>query len=139
MKSLEGIMLVSVVYGLKVHLLVSQDGEPVEFFFSPGSFSDTKALEGYVFDLPKGSTIYGDKAYNYYEIEELLKEIDEINLQPIRKKNTKRPLKPWEEFVQQLNRKMIETTNSLITKLFPKKIHSVTADGFEMKVIYFGS
>ena len=51
--------------------------------------------------------------------------------------NTKRPLKPWEEFVQKLNRKMIETTNSLITKLFPKKIHSVTAEGFEMKVFLF--
>jgi len=55
--------------------------------------------------LPKGSI--GDKAYNYYEIEDFLTEIDEINLQPIRKKNTKRPLKPWEEFVQKPHRKMI--------------------------------
>jgi len=124
-------------YGLKVHLLVTQDGEPVEFFMTPGSFSDTKSLENYIFDLPEGSTIYGDKAYNYYEIEDFLKEIDGINLQPIRKKNTKRPLKSWEEFTQKLYRKMIETTNSLITKLFPKKIHAVTAKGFEMKVFLF--
>jgi hypothetical protein len=32
---------------------------------------------------------------------------------------------------------MIETTNSLITKLFGKKIHAVTAKGFEMKVFLF--
>jgi len=88
--------------------------------------------------LPEGSIIYGDKAYNYYEIEDLLEEIEGINLQPIKaKKNTKRPLKPWEEFVLKLHRKMIETTNSLITKLFPKKIHAVTAKGFEMKVFLF--
>ena len=124
-------------YGLKVHLLVTQDGEPVEFFLTPGAFSDTKSLENYIFDLPEGSTIYGDKAYNYYEIEDFLKEIDGINLQPIRKKNTKRPLKPWDEFTQKLYRKMIETTNSLITKLFPKKIHAVTTKGFEIKVFLF--
>ncbi|MDM8561039.1 IS982 family transposase [Thiotrichales bacterium HSG14] len=112
-------------YGLKVHLAVTQDGEPIEFFLTQGAVSDTRALEGYVFDLPEGSTIYGDKAYNYYEIEDFLKEIDSINLQPIRKKNTKRPLKPWFDIVQKLHRKMIETTNSLITKLFPKKIHAV--------------
>jgi hypothetical protein len=58
-------------------------------------------------------------------------------LQPIRKKNTKRPLKPWEEYIQKFCRKVIETTNSLITKLFPKKIHAVTAKGFEMKVALF--
>jgi len=109
-------------YGLKIHLLVTQDGEPVEFFLTPFAPSDTKALERYVFDLPKGSIVYGDKAYNHYEIEDLLKEIDEIKLRPIRKKNTKRPLEPWQEFLQQLNRKIVETTNSLITKLFPKKI-----------------
>ena len=68
----------------------------MEFFLTPGAVNETKALEGDVFDLPKGSMIYGDKAYNYYEIEDLLKEQNEINLQPIRKKNTKRPLKHWE-------------------------------------------
>ena len=87
--------------------------------------------------MPEVRIVYGDKAYNYYEIEDLLQEIDKINLQPIRKKNTKRPLKPWEEYLQKLHRKMIETTNSLITKLFPKKIHAVTAKGFEMKVFLF--
>jgi hypothetical protein len=96
-----------------------------------------KLFSGYVFDLPEGSIVYGDKAYNYYEIEDLLQEIDKINLQPIRKKNTKRPLKPWEEFLQKLHRKMIETTNSLITKLFPKKFLAHTAKGFEMKVFLF--
>jgi hypothetical protein len=39
-------------YGLKVHLLVTEHGQPVEFFLTPGSYSDTSALKLYRFDLP---------------------------------------------------------------------------------------
>lgn len=31
-------------YGVKIHLLVTKDHQPVEFFLSPGAFSDTDAL-----------------------------------------------------------------------------------------------
>jgi len=37
----------------------------VEFFLTPGHFSDISALDLFDFDLPPGSTIYGDKAYNW--------------------------------------------------------------------------
>ena len=40
-------------------------GAPVEFFLTPGHFSDISALDLFDFDLPPGSTIYGDKAYNW--------------------------------------------------------------------------
>jgi hypothetical protein len=32
-------------YGLKIHLMVTQHGQPVEFFLTPGSWSDTRALK----------------------------------------------------------------------------------------------
>ncbi len=32
---------------------------------------------------------------------------------------------------------MIETTNHLVTRRFPKPIHAVTAIGFELKVLLF--
>lgn len=32
-------------YGVKIHLLVTKDHQPVEFFLSPGAFSDTAALD----------------------------------------------------------------------------------------------
>ena len=47
-------------------------GAPVEFFLTPGHFSDVLALDLFEFDLPPGSTIYGDKAYNWYLLEDLL-------------------------------------------------------------------
>jgi len=56
---------------------------------------------------------------------------------PIRKKNSQRPFPPWIEFLQQAVRKRIETTGSQITALFPKKIHAVTPQGFELKVMLF--
>jgi hypothetical protein len=75
---------------LKIHVLVTSSGDPVEVFFTPGSRNDTRALKQFDFDLPDGSTIHGDKAYNDYDFEDLLAEAAEINLSPLRKKNSKR-------------------------------------------------
>ena len=123
-------------YGLKVHLLVTASGAPVEFFLTPGHFSDVSALDLFDFDLPSGSTIYGDKAYNWYLLEDLLAELG-IRLLPVRKKNSKRPLPPWERYLQTRSRKMVETAASNIERLLPKHIHAVTPEGFELKVVLF--
>ena len=124
-------------YGLKIHLMVTQDGQPVECFLTPGAFGDVDALKYYAYDLPDGSIIYADKAYNNYEIEDLLQEVDQIQLIPIRKKNSKRALSPSVAFVQSYHRKRVETAGSLIEQLLPKSIHAVTAQGFELKVALF--
>jgi hypothetical protein len=124
-------------YGLKSHLMVTQDGQPVECFFTPGGFGDVEALKYYIYALPDGSVIYADKAYNDYAIEALLKEVDHIQLLPMRKKNSKRALPPYISFVQSYHRKRVETAGSLIEQLLPKSIHAVTAQGFELKVALF--
>jgi hypothetical protein len=124
-------------YGLKIHLMVTQDGQPVECFLTPGSFGDVDALKYYAYSLPEGSIIYADKAYNDYEIEDLLKEVDHIQLLPMRKKNSKRALSPSISFVQSYHRKRVETAGSLIAQLLPKSIHAVTPQGFELKVALF--
>jgi Transposase DDE domain len=124
-------------YGLKVHLLVTKDGQPVEFFLTHGGFGDVDALKYYSFALPAGSIIYADRAYNDYEVEDLLKEVEHIQLIPMRKKNSKRTLPAYVAFVQHYYRKMIETAGSLIEQLLPKSIHAVTPQGFELKVALF--
>lgn len=124
-------------YGLKIHLMVTQDGQPVECFLTPGGFGDVDALKHYAYELPDGSIIYTDKAYNDYEIEDLLKEVDHIHLLPIRKKNSKRALSPSVTFVQHYHRKRVETAGSLIEQQLPKSIHAVTSQGFELKVALF--
>jgi hypothetical protein len=124
-------------YGLKIHLMVTATGEPVEFFLTPGSCSDVAYLDQFDFDLPEGATVYADKIYNDYEVEDLLKDDGQIDFLPIRKSNSKRKLEPWIEFLQRRYRKMVETSGSLIERLLPKHIHATNAKGFELKVILF--
>ena len=123
-------------YGIKIHLMVTLQGQPVEFFLTPGSWSDTRALKMYNFDMPAGSLITGDKAYNDYEFEDLL-EVAGIELEPLRKKNSLRPAPPWINYLMSCYRKMVETSGSLIEQLLPKHIHAVTPQGFELKLALF--
>jgi Transposase DDE domain len=124
-------------YGLKVHLLVTQDGQPVECFLTPGSYSDVRALKTFRFDVPEGSHVYADKAYNDYAMEDVLLEASCIQLYPIRKQNSTRMLPPYIAYVQHYYRKRIETVGSLIERMLPKTIHAVTAARFELKVFLF--
>ena len=123
-------------YGLKIHIMVTQQGQPVEFFLTPGEFSDTRAYRLYDFDLPEGAYITGDKAYNDYEVEDTLLEAG-LKMSPLRMKNSKRPIPPWAFYLRSTYRKIVETTGSLIERVLPKSIHSVTAAGFELKVALF--
>ncbi|HSA47607.1 MAG TPA: hypothetical protein P5552_14040 [Candidatus Competibacteraceae bacterium] len=54
-----------------------------------------------------------------------------------RKKNSKRPLEPVVAYLMATARKAVETTGSLIERLLPKHIPTVTAAGFELKVAFF--
>ena len=123
-------------YGLRIHIMVTEHGEPVEFFLAPGAFSDTSALQLYQFDVPEQSWITGDKAYNDYTVEDLMREAG-VELLPLRKKNSLRPVPPYMTYLQHSIRKIVETTGSLIERLLPKSIHAVTAKGFELKVALF--
>jgi hypothetical protein len=104
-------------YGRKIHLMVTHDGQPVECFLTPAGFGDVDALKCYAYELPNGSILYADKAYNDYESEDVLKEVDHIYLLPMRKKNSKRALSPSVPFVQSYHRKRVETAGSLIDQL----------------------
>lgn len=124
-------------FGLKVHLVVTGQGQPIEFVLEPGSVSDIVAFKHFDLDLPVGSLIHADRAYTDYAEEDLLHEAHDITLQAQRKKNSKRPLALCREFVFKPTRQRIETAFSQVTRLFPKHIHAVTTDGFVLKVICF--
>jgi Transposase DDE domain len=124
-------------YGRKMHLMVTQDGQPVACFLTPGGFGDVDALKYDAYELPEGAMIDADKAYKDYEIEDLLKEVEHMQLLPMRTKNSKRALPPYVSFVQNDHRQRVETAGSLIAQLLPKSIHAVTSQGFELKVALF--
>ena len=123
-------------YGLRVHVLATTNQEPVEFLFTPGSENDISAFKRFNLDLPRGAIVYGDKAYNSYDYEDFLKEND-VHLVAERRENSKRSLNRCLRYVQNFWRKRIETTFSRITSMFPKNIHAVTSQGFELKIVAF--
>lgn len=124
-------------YGVKVHLLVTADGIPVEFCFVPGRENDSKALTQMPFELKEQSTIYGDSGYTNYEIEDIMKEAENIYLQIERKSNSKRQDKPSLAFIKNAMRKRVEACISDIKKLFLKTIHATTLKGFLLKIVLF--
>jgi len=124
-------------YGIKVHFLVTKNGEPVEFFLSPGAESDLTGLKRFKFDLPKEAIVYLDRLYNDYDYEDLINQCTDIRLEPMRKKNSKRARDPWIEAYIQRTRRHIETAISVLEQAFPKTIHAVIPEGFELKIVLF--
>lgn len=49
-------------FGVKIHLLVTAEGNPVEAFLTPGGRHDARALKQFELDLPEGAMVIGDKA-----------------------------------------------------------------------------
>jgi hypothetical protein len=123
-------------YGLRVHLVVTGAGEPVEFALAAGSEADVTIFKELELDLPEGSIVCADKAYTDYDYEDLLEEVG-LCLKAQRKKNSKRQVPAWEEFLGKPIRQLIETVFSRLTSFFPKKIHAVTPRGFELKIVWF--
>lgn len=125
-------------FGLRVHMIVTAGGQPVEFLLRPGEEADVSVYQEVNFDLPNGAECYADKAYNVYDFEDLLKEAVGITMKPARKKNSKRAIDPYVVVhYEQYVRKQVETAFSQITNFFPKHIHAVTRKGFELKVMFF--
>jgi hypothetical protein len=125
-------------YGFKIHLITSADGIVTEFEFSPGSVEDLAGYNLLNFDLPEGSEINMDKAYNFYQKEDLLMEAALIKANVIRKSNSKKEDNtPYQNYIKQVERRHIETNISDIERLFAKKIHVTNEAGFYLKILGF--
>ena len=112
---------------------MTAQGQPVEFFLTPGAYSDTKALKLYAFDWPDNAIITGDKADHDDGDEDRVQDVG-LRLIPLRKQNSKRPLSPAVTYWMSSARKAVETTGSLIERLLPRPIPTVTAAGVALKV-----
>lgn len=124
-------------YGLKVQVVATSDGIPVEFCIHAGAESEQAGRRGLPLDLPAGSVLYTDAGYTDYVAEDLFNEASGSQQQSARRKDSKRPHHPAQSFLIQYFRKRIETTFSQLTARFPKQIHAVTAVGFALKIALF--
>jgi IS5 family transposase len=120
-------------YGVKLHVLCDEEGIIREYAISPASDHDIKGLYFLPLNLPEGSQIIGDKAYNSRFYEELLKQ-EGIELRPIRRRNMAKG--SWlGELSKRVKRKVVETVLSVLEKVMGIRIHAVTVCGFIMKIV----
>ena len=120
-------------YGLRVHLVMTTRGLPVEVMLAPGSEADIAAFRRLPLNLPLDAHIFADAGYLDQHEEALLEEAG-LHLVAQRRKNAKEPLAPWVAYFARKERKRIETVFSQIAAAFGRTIHAVTARGFELKV-----
>jgi len=120
-------------YGLKVHLIVSATGKPVDIVLTPGETNDLPGFKSLFLDLPEGAEVYADKGYTDYVLEDTLAEVFQVGLIAARKHNSKRAHPGYVMYLCQGIRKRVETTFSQIDAHLARHIHAVTPRGFELK------
>lgn len=124
-------------YGVRVQVITTAQGVPVEFCVLPGKFADIEGLAHLALELPPEAHLIADSAYTNFEWEEYLLEEERINFLVQRKSNTLGAVEPRLEDYKKLFRKRIETAFGELTKLFPKKIHVTSFKGFILKISLF--
>lgn len=124
-------------YGVKVPVLATINGIPVEYVLMPGEAADIQGLAEMPLSLPANSEIALDSAYTEFSWEDFAKETDEIRLLVQRKSNSKRRDVPALHDYKLWLRRRIETVFGEVTKLFPKKIHATNFAGFLLKISLF--
>lgn len=124
-------------YGVRVQIMATSDGIPVEFCILPGACADLQGLAELALELPDASQVFVDAGYNFYEWEDYLQEVENIKLQVPRKVNSKRGREPWLELHKSFVRKYIATRIGEIEKMFPKKIHATNLNGYLLKIALF--
>ena len=108
-------------YGLRVHLLMTTTGLPVEVMLAPGSEADITVFRRLPLNLPEKAHIFADAGYLDQHEEALLQEAD-LYLVAQRRKNSQRPLEPWVSYFARRKRKYIETVFSQIASALGRTI-----------------
>lgn len=124
-------------YGLKATVITTIEGCPVRVILCPAKEHDNSPFKIMDLNLPRGSCLYGDAAYQNREHQKKRWENEGIRIIAARKTNSREPISLNDFINLKTHRKKIETTFSMITNLMPRKIHAVTSTGFELKILGF--
>lgn len=120
-------------FGWRLHLVCDPIGLPVNFVLLPAALHDLTPIYELSYELPAGSTLYGDKAYNDAVAEGLVSS-EGRRLVPVRRQNMKQQHDWADEFDLRLFRKGIETVNSQLESMGIDRLRARTNDGFYIKV-----
>ncbi len=121
-------------YGIKLNLLVTEVGFPVEFKLTPGRYNDITSMRWFALDLEPGATVYADKGYVSSDFEEECAEYG-IQFCPMRRSTDSKQDPAWQRYLNHVKRKAVERTFSAIERIMPRHLHAVSARGFETKIV----
>lgn len=124
-------------YGLRLHMVTTNNGSPVEMLLKPGSIHDLKVFKEMKLAIPRKSIVYADSAYLDYRHESNLFNKAKILLLSQRRSNSKQRHSLAVELRGKRKRKVIETAFSKLEKLLPRSIHAFSSAGFELKLLTF--
>lgn len=124
-------------YGVKVQVLTTEEGIPVELAFLPRAAHDTPGLDVLPLSLPEGSELFMECGYTDYGAEDVAREFEAGTFSVQRKRNSRRWDEPSRAYYKQLMRKRIETGFSQMKAMFPHHIHAPSFRGFLLKVSLF--
>ena len=123
-------------YGVRIHVVTTSAGVPVEVCFVAGAEHDARALNRLLWDYAPGDEVYDDNAYTSYLFEDIALEAG-LKVRTARKPTSKRRDAPWIAYLKVCYRKQIEATFSSITTLMPRALHCVSTKGFFIKLLLF--
>jgi hypothetical protein len=124
-------------YGLRLQLLTTVQGVPVDYLITEGSMHDGQAMKEMDFDLPAESIVYSDAAYTDYTFEDRMNESKNIQWLSQRKGNTKRPWKKRKQYRINKMRKRIETVFSTLKNMFRRKLQAYDIESYMRKIRFF--
>jgi hypothetical protein len=85
--------------------------------------------------LPEGSRLFADKIYTDYDYADHLQADRKLTFLPLRNGNLKRRHAPALPRQIRSARKRLETAWSQVTAKLPHRLHAVTLEGFESKIM----
>src|SRR5436309_14604502 len=101
-------------YGVRVQVVTTEEGVPVELAFLPGAASDVRGLGVLPLALPQGSQLFMDSDYTDYAAQDAAAQTERVEFAPSRKSNAQRSDDVWRSYYKQLMRKRVETVFSQI-------------------------
>lgn len=124
-------------FGIKVQMVTTSNGVPVDYIITSGNVHDSKAFKSMELNLPQESILLGDSAYGDASYQQTLWDELAIVLKTPSKSNSKKKKDDTSEKIINAGRKRIESMFSSLKGLFPRKIHATTFNGFLLKIEYF--
>ncbi|MEM4168399.1 MAG: IS982 family transposase [Candidatus Caldarchaeum sp.] len=124
-------------YGLRIHLVCTASGRPVEIAFALGAWRTSGCFGCWCGSCPQEAVLLATGDIFSADEEAVCQEAEQLIFSPLRRGNMKVQHPPWWALYLGYRRRRIETGFSVLCPLLPRSLHAVTARGFELKVYAF--